>query len=139
MSSKEARQIARSWPLVSAFLAIAGIVVVENSGFDFRLPSEIRGMSEVVTQSSKWRVHECLIDLSRETSFADSCVERDRRPLVLIWGDSTAGALLPGLRKAQETRNFGIAQLTSSSCIPALNADIASTPGCRAMNRSFSR
>ena len=66
--------------------------------------------------------------------FADTCVERDRRPLVLIWGDSTAGALLPGLRKAQETRNFGIAQLTSSSCIPALNADIASTPNCRAMN-----
>ena len=60
--------------------------------------------------------------------FADTCVERDRRPLVLIWGDSTAGALLPGLRKAQETRNFGIAQLTSSSCIPALNADIVSTP-----------
>jgi hypothetical protein len=41
---------------------------------------------------------------------------------------------MPGLRKAQETRNFGIAQLTSSSCIPALNADIVSTPGCRAMN-----
>ena len=32
---------------------------------------------------------------------------------------------MPGLRKAQETRNFGIAQFTSSSCIPALNADIA--------------
>ena len=61
----------------------------------------------------------CSISAS-ETTFADTCVERDRRPLVLIWGDSTAGALLPGLRKAQETRNFGIAQLTSSSCIPAL-------------------
>ena len=80
-----------------------------------------------------WRFHQCLLDLSQETTFAHTCVERDRRPLVLI-RDSTAGALMPGMRKAQETRKFGIAQLTSSSCIPAFNADIASTPGCRAIN-----
>jgi hypothetical protein len=67
-------------------------------------------------------------------SFADSCVDRDRRPLILVWGDSTAGALLPGLRKAQETRDFGIAQFTSSSCVPALNIDVAGTPNCRAIN-----
>jgi hypothetical protein len=72
--------------------------------------------------------------ISHETSFAETCVDRDRRPLVLVWGDSTAAALIPGLRKAQETRDFGIAQLTSSSCIPALNADIPSTPNCRAIN-----
>src|SRR5436190_3731350 len=117
-----------------AMVAVASIAVVSGRGFDFRLPPEIRAMASVPTESFKWRFHECLLDLSKETTFAETCVERDRRPLVLIWGDSTAGALLPGLRKAQETRNFGIAQLTSSSCIPALNADIASTPGCRAMN-----
>jgi hypothetical protein len=117
-----------------AMVAVAGAAVVWGRGFDVRLPPEIRAMASVQTESFKWRVHECLLDLSHETTFADSCVERDRRPLVLIWGDSTAGALLPGLRKAQETRNFGIAQLTSSSCIPALNADIVGVPNCRAMN-----
>ena len=91
-------------------------------------------MASVPTQSSKWRIDECLLDLSHEMSFADTCIDRDRRPLVLIWGDSTAGALLPGLRKAQETRAFGIAQFTSNSCIPALNADIPGSPNCRAMN-----
>jgi peptidoglycan/LPS O-acetylase OafA/YrhL len=115
-------------------IAVAGAVVVENRGFDFRLPDEIRGMTEVATQSSKWRVHRCLIDLSGEMSFADDCVDRGRRPLILIWGDSTAGALMPGLRKAQESRAFGIAQFTSSSCIPALNTDVAGTPNCRAIN-----
>jgi peptidoglycan/LPS O-acetylase OafA/YrhL len=117
-----------------ALIAVAAAVVVENRGFDFRLPDEIRGMTEVATQSSKWRVHQCLIDLSRETSFADDCVDRGRRPLILVWGDSTAGALMPGLRKAQESRGFGIAQFTSSSCIPALNIDVAGTPNCRAIN-----
>jgi hypothetical protein len=117
-----------------ALIAAAGLVVVWGRGFDSRLPPEIRAMANVQTESFKWRFHECLLDLAKETSFADGCVERDRRPLLLIWGDSTAGALLPGLRKAQETRNFGIGQLTSNSCIPALGADIPSTPGCRAMN-----
>jgi peptidoglycan/LPS O-acetylase OafA/YrhL len=117
-----------------ALVAVAGATVVENGGFDFRLPPEIRGMTQVTTQSAKWRVHECLLDLSREMSFADSCVDRGRRPLILVWGDSTAGALMPGLRKAQETRAFGIAQFTSSSCLPALNTDVAGTPNCRAIN-----
>jgi hypothetical protein len=91
-------------------------------------------MANVPTQASQWRVQECLLDLSHQSAFADSCVDRDRRPLVLVWGDSTAGALMPGLRKAQETRGFGIAQFTSSSCIPALNTDVAGEPHCRAIN-----
>jgi hypothetical protein len=115
-------------------VAAAGGVVVEGRGFDFRLPAEIRAMTDVPEQNSQWRVHECMLDLSHEMSFAETCAERDRRPLVLVWGDSTAGALLPGLRKAQQTRDFGLAQFTSSSCIPALNTDVAGTPNCRAIN-----
>ncbi len=115
-------------------IAVAGVAIFEGRGFDFRLPPEIREMADVPEQAAQWRVHTCLLDLSHETSFADSCVERDRRPLILVWGDSTAGALLPGLRKAQQTRSFGIAQLTSTSCLPALDVDIAGVPNCRAIN-----
>jgi peptidoglycan/LPS O-acetylase OafA/YrhL len=115
-------------------IAVAGGAVVYGRGFDFRLPAEIRAMANVPTQNSLWRFHQCLLDLSKEMTFAETCVDRDRRPLVMVWGDSTAAALMPGLFKAQQTRNFGIAQFTSSSCIPALNADIPSTPNCRAIN-----
>lgn len=117
-----------------ALVAVAGVVVVQGRGFDFRLPAEIRAMADVPVQSARWRIHECLLDLRQDSDFAEDCVDRDRRPLLLIWGDSTAGALIPGLRKAQETHDFGLAQLTSASCIPALNADIAGVPNCRAMN-----
>jgi peptidoglycan/LPS O-acetylase OafA/YrhL len=115
-------------------IAVAGGLVAWERGLDFRLPAEIRAMADVPTQSSRWRFHQCLLDLAHEMEFADECVDRDRRPLVLVWGDSTAGALLPGLRKAQESRGFGIAQFTSSSCIPALNVDVAGVPNCRAIN-----
>src|SRR5258708_23552275 len=115
-------------------IAVAGGLVVRGRGFDFQLPPEIREMADVRTDSSKWRFHQCLLDLSHEISFADACVDRDRRPLILVWGDSTPGALLPGLRKAQETRAFGIAQFTSSSCVPVLNTDMADAPTCDAIN-----
>jgi peptidoglycan/LPS O-acetylase OafA/YrhL len=117
-----------------ALVALAGGVIVRGDGFDFRLPAEIRDMAAVKTESFKWRFRECLLDLGHETSFADDCVDRNRRPLILLWGDSTAGALLLGLRKAQETHDFGIAQFTSNSCIPAVNTDIAGVPNCRAIN-----
>jgi peptidoglycan/LPS O-acetylase OafA/YrhL len=117
-----------------ALVGVAGLFVVEGGGFDFRLPPEIRDMAQVQTHSEQWRFHQCLLDLSREASFADDCTDRNRHPLVFLWGDSTAAALLPGLRKAQETHKFGIAQFNSSSCIPALNADIVGVPNCRAAN-----
>jgi len=115
-------------------VAFAGGAVLWGRGFAFRLPAEIRGLAAVPERQPAWRYHECLLDLSRETAFAEQCVDKNRRPLILVWGDSTAAALMPGLRKAQETRNFGIAQYTSSSCIPAVGADIAGNPNCRAIN-----
>jgi peptidoglycan/LPS O-acetylase OafA/YrhL len=117
-----------------AVVALLGVIVLRNGGFDFRVPSDIRALASVTTQADQWRVHRCMLDLSRETTFGDECVERGRRPLVLLWGDSTAGSLMPGLRKAQQTHDFAIAQFTSSSCAPALNAEIAITPGCRLIN-----
>jgi hypothetical protein len=117
-----------------AAVALAGVVVAAGGGFEFRLPAEIRAMADVPEQNAQWRAGKCLIDLSHQTNFADECVERNRRPLLLLWGDSTAGALMPGLFEAQRTRNFGIAQLTASSCVPILNIDIAVTPNCRANN-----
>jgi peptidoglycan/LPS O-acetylase OafA/YrhL len=117
-----------------ALVALAGGVVFERGGFAFRLPAEIRAMANVPEQTVQWRVGRCLLDLGHESSFADDCVDRDRRPLVLLWGDSTAGALMPGLRQAQEARGFGIAQFTSSSCIPAINVEIEGVPNCRAIN-----
>ena len=117
-----------------AAVAFAAVVITAGRGFDFRLPADIRAMADVPEQNAQWRAGKCLIDPAQQTNFAEECVERDRRPLLLLWGDSTAGALMPGLVKAQQTHHFGIAQLTASSCVPILDADIAVTPNCRANN-----
>src|SRR5260370_34219376 len=44
-------------------VAAIGGIIVEGGGLDFRLPPEIRGMTNVVTQSSKWRVPQCHVPL----------------------------------------------------------------------------
>ena len=122
------------WALCAGMVlvGIAGGAVALGRGFDFRLPAEIRSL--VAVPSPDMRLHECLLDLASESNFAADCAERGRRPIVMVWGDSTAGALMHGLRKAQATRYFALAQFTASSCIPALNADIPGNPNCRANN-----
>jgi hypothetical protein len=65
-----------------ALVALAGGVVFERGGLDFRLPAEIRAMADVPEQSAQWRVHRCLLDLSHGT--ADDCVGRNRHPLILL-------------------------------------------------------
>jgi Acyltransferase family len=67
-------------------IAVAGGIVVHHGGLASRLPPEICDMAEIRPQSAKWRVHSCLLDLDQESAFADDCVDRDRRPLVLVWG-----------------------------------------------------
>lgn len=111
-------------------IAAAGIVVVRWNGFDARLPSQVRAIASVTTDATTWRIGECLLDLGRETTFAATCVDRGKHPMILLWGDSTAGALVPGLRKSQETRKFGLAQFTANSCLPALDGP----PACRDNN-----
>ena len=77
-------------------ISATGGIVVYGQGFDFRMPAEIRAMADVRTDSSKWRFHECLLDTSRDMTFAESCVDRDRRPLVMLWGGFDRGRAAAG-------------------------------------------
>jgi peptidoglycan/LPS O-acetylase OafA/YrhL len=115
-------------------IAAGGGAVVAGDGFGFRLPPQIRAIADVHPPFAKWRLHDCMLALDHDTSFGSDCVDQNRRPLIFVWGDSTAAALMPGLRKAQQSHEFGIAQYTSSACIPAMNADIARSPHCHATN-----
>jgi peptidoglycan/LPS O-acetylase OafA/YrhL len=123
---------ARIAPLAAglAATAIAGAVIVKADGFAHRFPSDL--VAANTERPASWRVNECLLDLTQQTQFAEGCIER-RRPLVAVWGDSTAGALMPGLRQLQAKTPFGLAQLTASSCQPLLSS--GSSPACEANNR----
>jgi hypothetical protein len=72
-----------------------------------------------------------------DKDFAPECVE-GKRPLIALLGDSTAGALMPGLRHLQSRAQFGIAQFTVSSCQPLLSATaFGMTEACLGRNREI--
>lgn len=62
------------------------------------------------------------------------CTET-QRPRVLLWGDSHAASLYPGLRALQETRSFGLTQITTVGCPPFLETQSVVHQHCPAINQ----
>ena len=116
-----------------AAIAVAGVAVVSADGFEQRFPRAIIELARPRELPREWRFGECLIELPKQTTFAAGCLE-DRHPLLFVWGDSVATALMPGLRRLQQESGYGLAQFTSSSCPPLLEIDIARSPRCREIN-----
>ena len=86
-----------------------------------QLPKDIAALVDVHTGTPEWRIYRCMLNEAYQ-DFAPDCIEH-KRPLLALLGDSTAGALMPGLRHLQSRAQFGIAQLTVSSCQPLLDAN----------------
>jgi peptidoglycan/LPS O-acetylase OafA/YrhL len=117
-----------------ATVTFAGVTIVAPP----QLPEAIKRFATITTGSAEWRIHECLV--SDNEDFAPSCIDHVR-PLIALWGDSTAGALMPGLRNLQSHYSFGIAQFTVSSCSPIfiVGSYSAVVPSCLERNQKILR
>lgn len=120
------RRIVPALAAMMAAVAVGGIVVNSASGVPARLPFPAQKLvSFKYDFETAWRVPDCFIDAGKQdaSDFAPRCIDgggADRGPLVLLWGDSHAAHLYPGLRSLQRDRRFRLAELTSSSCPPFL-------------------
>ena len=115
--------------------ALAGGYTYMRGGFESRFPQFIQ---EILNNQpwlhEGWRLKTCILEQNHPSSeFADSCVEKNKRPLVFLWGDSHAAALYPGLKHLQDSGAyaFGIAQRTGAVCPPLLND---ARPWCNEIN-----
>jgi hypothetical protein len=109
-------------------------------GFPMRIPESVRYLDTFrYNWGSESRVGECLLNLGQdERDFGNGCVDplptaRDQ-PLAVLWGDSHAAHLYPGLRHLQPSAGFSLAQLTMSVCPPILDIDLQAQPLCRQVN-----
>jgi peptidoglycan/LPS O-acetylase OafA/YrhL len=101
-----------------------------------QLPKDIAALVDVHTGTPEWQSDRCMLNQPYQ-DFAPDCIEH-KRPLLALFGDSTAGALMPGLRQLQSRAQFGIAQLTVSSCQPLLDATARGmTAACLDRNREI--
>ena len=135
----------RRVPVLVAMVAIAGaggLAVTLDSGFVSRVPGALRDLSSSSDYSAArlntlWRDRTCILEKGQPPSaFAPDCVDGKPRgaPLVLLWGDSHAADLYPGLQALQETHRFRIAQFTYSACPPLLDFPVPEQPDCLAAN-----
>jgi len=124
------------WASTAAMAAIPALALAAMLS-PLQLPAEIQRLMVLPPPGEGMRVHACML-IDGDKSFAPECIEH-RRPLVAIWGDSTAGALVPGFQRLQAQHPFGLAQLTVSSCPPLLIKTERITEYCLAKNQEIAR
>jgi peptidoglycan/LPS O-acetylase OafA/YrhL len=121
-------------PLIASMAGLAAVALAPALGHVPALPDAIVRLVTLPGNGANWRVHECMLLDADTNDFLPSCADQ-KRPLIAIWGDSTAAALIPGFRDLQQTREFGIAQYTVSSCPPLLVRLPSLTPLCVERNQ----
>jgi len=110
-------------------VGVLGIATAVDSGFGFRFPAEIRDIALLPPQDNAGFRDKCFLEAPGARLDAN-CIEQGDKPLLFVWGDSTAAALYPGLKKAQETIPFRLARFTAPGCAPIL----AGRANCDAVN-----
>jgi peptidoglycan/LPS O-acetylase OafA/YrhL len=111
-----------------------GSLVVENDGLPSRLSPRLRAIAEWsdVNPDISWRAGHCYFHPSSKQDFSKECtpVKRPGVPLILLWGDSHAAHLYPGLAYVQSTVAMDIAQWTAAGCPPVLQPFDGEYPTC---------
>jgi len=111
--------------LVAASLAvgIVGYATLAGDGVPSRFPPEIRALASFTYEyKSDARYPNCwLSNKQPPEEFAPYCIDTSAgRERVLVWGDSHAARLYPGL-KAVLGDSVALSQLTRDSCSPVLD------------------
>lgn len=104
------------------------------------LPSQIIeiGGSEFSSKiDSEWRTKKCFLEKSQNSSdFSADCIGSQKGNKILLWGDSHAAAIYPGVLKFIEQNKlpWSIAQFTASACPPLLSFNGAINSHCEEIN-----
>jgi hypothetical protein len=137
---------ARHVPLARMSLTLAGVVaVIGILGFAEQRTMPLRGrMAEAYRAFDlprdiprRWREHRCFLNALDEGTHAPECVDAPRAgkdELVVLWGDSFAAQLYPGMRRLEEKgASVRIGQFTQAACPPLVGARNF-RPLCTAIN-----
>ena len=119
-----------------AFATALGLIGVVSDGMPSRFPPKLQAIAAWSEKdpNSSWRTGRCYHHPRSSTDFSDECspAKRSGVPRVLLWGDSHAAHLYPGLAKFQSTNSFDIIQWTSAGCPPTARPLTTESPTCAA-------
>jgi peptidoglycan/LPS O-acetylase OafA/YrhL len=126
-------------------VGLAGLLVDRSNGLAQRYPPAIRPLAAFqYDEERRWYTDvlgggHCFDDdpIAAPARLGAECVQaaNGRKKLLMLWGDSHAAALYPGLKALQAKRpDYRLAQFTWGACPPMLDWDSPRAPQCRRFN-----
>jgi peptidoglycan/LPS O-acetylase OafA/YrhL len=123
------------WALATGLVlaGLLGLSATATSGYPTRFSPRLQQIASWSQSDASWRPRECYFWPGWNQAFAAACTPEKRGgvPRVLLWGDSHAAHLYPGLEQLQKRATFDVVQWTSAGCPPIRGdwtAEIADCP-----------
>jgi peptidoglycan/LPS O-acetylase OafA/YrhL len=114
-------------------LVAFGASGVLTKGFENRFSTQQKELWAYTNYDvgSLWRVGQCFLQPEQSYhSFGKSCIGDGKPSRTMVWGDSNAAALYPGLKHHFEH----VAQYSASGCPPVLSINQSWRPFCKDIN-----
>ncbi|WP_426618259.1 acyltransferase family protein [Pseudomonas rustica] len=129
------RSLVASFGVTASVLACS-VVITANAGYPSRYPAGVAELTKYHFNMADWRDGTCFLrpeqnfkDFNGCSSHSDSVIHTS----ALLWGDSHAAQLYPGLVKTLP-HNVEFTQLTASACPPFLDVELSNRPNCKKIN-----
>jgi len=132
------RQVVSGLAAAMMVVAVGGVWTAARGGLPARFDAALAPIANFSYEYRReYRQDICFLSGGQSPGgFGASCVDPEtnsERPTVVLWGDSHAAHLYPGLRHLQRTHDFRLAQFTASACPPfpgSRRLDGKSRPHC---------
>jgi peptidoglycan/LPS O-acetylase OafA/YrhL len=123
-------------------IGVAGLLIVgavgastfATDGYPGRLPPRLLAIASLSmpNQDRDWRPNRCFFREGATDEFAAECKPTKRLgiPQILLWGDSHAGHLYPGLSNLHPKYEFDLVQWTSANCPPVRTPLLGEDSAC---------
>ena len=136
------RVISVQWLLVAmTLLGLGGMATWATNGFSGREPTHLkRYMLTGKETRVHWRSGSCFLEPEDDAGkVGRECAGGGRHPMILIWGDSYAAALYPGLKEVASSHGYVVAQYTAAACPPLPGFTTPRRPQCGDINDAVIR
>jgi SGNH domain (fused to AT3 domains) len=97
--------------------AIVAFILGESEGIPSRFPAEVqKSLQDYSKETKEAYGKDCLINVGER--FGNCGQDTGGKKKILVWGDSLAAQLVPGLKKLAQKQDLDVIQFTVSACPP---------------------
>jgi peptidoglycan/LPS O-acetylase OafA/YrhL len=121
-------------PLLILLMVIVGYIgfnTYDRNGLSFRFPKMVQELANFHYDNRKDHLGSCLLDYGQISTNFNHCDIKENKNNIIIWGDSHADHLVPGLVRRYD---LNLIRYTFSACPPIFDFDVPSTPLCLKRN-----